>query len=120
MSKKTVVLGASANEERYSYKAVEKLLAYGHEVIAIGNKISSINTVPIVVDLLPIEAVDTITLYLSEKNQKNFYEYIFSLQPKRIIFNPGAENEELASLSAEKGIATLEACTLVMLATNQY
>jgi uncharacterized protein len=120
MSKKTVVLGASANTERYSFKAVEKLQARKHEVVAIGNKIGSINTVPIVVDLLPVDGVHTITLYLSEKNQKIFYEYIFSLQPKRIIFNPGAENAELASLAAEKGIAVLDACTLVMLATNQY
>jgi uncharacterized protein len=120
MEKKTVVLGASENKERYSNMAVRKLIAHNHPVIAVGNKGSVIGNTPIVVELLPHSDVDTITLYLNEKNQKKYYDYIFSLNPKRIIFNPGAENNELEELAKEKGIKTMQACTLVLLSTNQY
>ena len=64
--------------------------------------------------------IDTVTLYLNPVNQKEYYDYILSLKPQRIIFNPGAENEELAELATKKGILPVEACTLVMLSTNQY
>jgi uncharacterized protein len=120
MQKKTVVLGASENRERYSNMAVRKLIANNHPVIAIGIRHGVIENVPIVEELLPHSVVDTITLYLSEKNQKKYYNYIFSLSPKRIIFNPGTENDELEQLAIEKGIKTMNACTLVLLATGQY
>jgi uncharacterized protein len=120
MGKKTVVLGASDNIERYSNKAIRKLIANNHPVIAIGNKKTVVANIPIVEELLPHSDVDTITLYLNQKNQKKFYDYIISLQPKRIIFNPGTENIELEALAKENGIKTMEACTLVLLSTNQY
>jgi uncharacterized protein len=120
MQKKTVVLGASENEERASNMAVRKLVAHDHPVIAIGKKAGLIKNVPIVEELLPQAFIDTITLYLNEKNQKIYYDYIFSLNPKRIIFNPGAENDELEQLATKKGIKTMNACTLVLLSTNQY
>jgi uncharacterized protein len=120
MEKKTVVFGASENKERYSNMAVKKLVAYNHPVIAIGRKIGSINEVPIVEELLPISDVDTITLYLNATNQKKFYDYILALKPKRIIFNPGAENDELEQLAIQNSIKTMQACTLVLLSTNQY
>jgi predicted CoA-binding protein len=68
----------------------------------------------------PFKDIDTVTLYLNLQHQQEYHDYILSLNPKRIIFNPGAENDALASLAKEKGIKTLEACTLVMLSTNQY
>ncbi len=120
MQKKTVVLGASQNEDRYSNMAVKKLTAHNHPVTAIGNKEGSINDVKIIKDNPLIETVDTITLYLNPQNQKPYYDYILSLNPKRIIFNPGTENEELEKLATEKGIKTMDACTLVLLSTNQY
>jgi uncharacterized protein len=120
MNKKTIVLGASANPARYSNMAVRKLIAHNHSVIAIGRQKAVIENIPIVEELLPVSDVDTITLYLNAENQKKFYDYIFSLKPKRIIFNPGAENDELAANAALQGILTMEACTLVMLSTNQY
>jgi uncharacterized protein len=120
MIKKTVVLGASENKERYSNMAVKKLIAHNHPVIAIGRKAAVIGNTHIVEELLPHSDVDTITLYLNAENQKKYYDYIFSLNPKRIIFNPGAENDELEELAKEKGIKTMEACTLVLLSTNQY
>ena len=120
MKKKTVVLGASENTERYSNMAVKKLVAHNHPVIAIGRKAAVIGNTPIVEELLPHSGVDTITLYLNALNQKKYYDFIFSLNPKRIIFNPGAENDELEQLAKEKGIETMQACTLVLLSTNQY
>ncbi len=120
MSKKTVVLGASQNPERYSNMAVRKLVAYQHPVVAIGRRPGNINGTEIIKDHPVLEDVDTVTLYLNPGNQKPYYDYILSLQPKRIIFNPGAENEELEKIAADKGIASLEACTLVMLSTGQY
>jgi len=68
----------------------------------------------------PWKGIDTVTLYLNPRHQEEYYNYIMELNPKRIIFNPGAENDELASMAAKKGIQPVEACTLVMLATNQY
>ncbi len=120
MQKKTVVLGASQNEERYSNMAVKKLAAHNHPVTAIGNKEGIINDIKIIKNNPVINDVDTVTLYLNPDNQKPYYDYILSLKPKRIIFNPGAENDELEKLAAEKGIKTMEACTLVLLSTNQY
>lgn len=120
MQKKTVVLGASQNEDRYSNMAVKKLTAHNHPVTAIGNKEGSINDIKIIKDNPALEAVDTVTLYLNPQNQKPYYDYILSLNPKRIIFNPGTENEELQQLATAKGINTMEACTLVLLSTNQY
>ena len=120
MNKKTLVLGASEKSDRYSNMAVKKLVANNHDVIAIGNKEGEINNLKILKDTPAIDGVDTVTLYLNPANQKPYYDYILSLNPKRIIFNPGTENEELEKLVEDKGIKTMEACTLVLLSTNQY
>jgi len=118
--KKTLVLGASENEMRYSNLAVKKLIAHDHPVVALGKKAGMIGDTVIITDKKIIEDIDTVTLYLNAENQKPFYDYIVALNPKRIIFNPGAENEEFESLAQEKGIKTMEACTLVLLSTSQY
>lgn len=120
MQKNTVVLGASENTDRYSNMAVKKLVAHKHPVTAIGNKTGVINDIQILKDNPVLNDVDTVTLYLNPQNQKPYYDYILSLNPKRIIFNPGTENDELEKLAAKKGIATMDACTLVLLSTNQY
>ena len=120
MMKKTVVLGASENPERYSYLAVQNLTKQNHPIIAIGRKAGIVNGVSIITNHPPEKDVDTVTLYLNPIAQKEYYDYIFSLNPKRIIFNPGTENDELANLAKAKGIQTIEACTLVMLSTGQY
>lgn len=119
-SKKTVVLGASANTGRYSNIAVNKLNAYRHPVVAVGRREGKIGNVDIQTGEPEIDEVDTVTLYLNPGNQKPFYDYILGMKPKRIIFNPGTENYELEKLAEEKGIETIEACTLVMLSTGQY
>ena len=119
-NKKTLVLGASANPARYSYLAINKLRSKGHEVVGIGLKKGRVTDVHIQTEKMPINNLDTVTLYLNANNQKPYYDYILSQNPKRIIFNPGAENAELASLAKERGIIPQEACTLVLLSTGQY
>lgn len=118
--KKTLVLGASENPSRYSFLAIQRLLSHGHPVVAIGKKKGQIAGISIETGKIQIENIDTITLYLNPAHQKQYYNYILSLHPRRIIFNPGTENDELQELAHNNGIITLEACTLVMLATGQY
>ena len=120
MKNKTLVLGASENPDRYSNKAILKLLSKGKEVVAIGKIKGNVNGVEINTQQVPSDDIDTVTLYLNPLHQKPYYDYIVSLKPRRIIFNPGAENEELERIAAQNGINVLEACTLVMLSTGQY
>jgi uncharacterized protein len=118
--KKTLVLGASENPSRYSYLAIRKLTNHQHPIVAIGKKKGKVGDVEIETDHLPITDVDTVTLYLNARNQQVYYDYILSLQPKRIIFNPGTENNELEKLAQDNGIETVEGCTLVMLSIGNY
>lgn len=119
-TKTTLVIGASANPDRYSFLAVQKLTAHHHPVIALGVKKGEIGLVTIETEKKHFENIDTVTLYINPVLQQSYYEYILSLHPNRIIFNPGTENEELADLAKQNGINAVEACTLVMLGTGQY
>ncbi len=119
-SKRTLVIGASENPARYSYLAIKKLLAHGHEVLAIGNKKGEVEQVTIETEKIPFKDIDTVTLYLNPTNQKPYYDYILSLKPKRVIFNPGTENGELERKLSSHETNIMEACTLVMLSTGQY
>jgi uncharacterized protein len=118
--KKTLVLGASANPARYSFLAIQRLRQHGHPVKAIGLRKAVVEDVQIENAPSPANDIDTVTLYLRPTLQQQYYDYILSLNPKRIIFNPGTENEELQKLASDNGIKTMEACTLVMLGTNQF
>lgn len=118
--KKTLIIGASTNPQRYSYLALERLRNAGHEVVAIGKQPGALRDVPITTEKTAYPGIDTVTLYLNPAHQAEYYDYILSLHPKRIIFNPGAENETLAQLAKDNGIQTMDACTLVLLSTGQY
>jgi len=120
VAKKTVVLGASDNPARYSYLALKKLQSHHHPVVAIGKKKGKVGEVMIQTDHLPVEGVDTITLYLNPQNQKEYYDYILELKPNRIIFNPGTENNDLIKQAKDNGIEPVIGCTLVMLSTGMY
>lgn len=117
---KTLVIGASENTDRYSNKAVKLLRIHNQEVIAIGNRKGKIDDTDIITEKTNFEGVHTITLYIGKARQPEYYEYIFSLKPKRIIFNPGTENDELLKLAAQNNIKTIEKCTLVMLNTGLF
>jgi predicted CoA-binding protein len=118
--KKTLVIGASDNPQRYSYLAMNRLRGKGHPVVAIGRKMVRVGDVDIETTPKDFPEVDTVTLYLNPSSQKEYYDYILSLHPRRIIFNPGAENPELEELAQANGIEPVEACTLVLLSTGQY
>lgn len=120
MDKKTLVIGASEHEERYSNKAIRSLRAHGHTVVALGKNKGQVGDVTIQTERLPFEDIDTITLYINPSLQKDYVDYLLSLKPKRIIFNPGAENESFERAAKEQGVATLPACTLVLLSTGQF
>jgi len=119
--KKTIVIGASTKDYRYSNKAVCLLDDYKHEVIAIGNRKGNIRDIRIVTDKQKVENVDTVTLYLSPKHQEEYYNYILNdIKPNRIIMNPGTENSILKELAEDKGIKVEEQCTLIMLNIDTY
>jgi predicted CoA-binding protein len=119
-AKKTLVLGASGNPSRYSFLAMNRLKAHKHPVVAVGRRETEVAGIRVSKSPVVEEGVDTVTLYLNPTHQKEYYDYILDLQPKRIIFNPGTENPELMKMAKEKGIEPVVACTLVMLATGQY
>ena len=120
VKKKTLVLGASANPNRYSFLAINKLRQSGHPVVAIGKREVQVNDVAVATTQKHFDDVDTVTLYLNATNQQPYYNYILSLKPKRLIFNPGAENDELFALAKQNHIQPMEACTLVLLSTGQF
>ena len=118
--KKTLVIGASPNPYRYSNKAVSLLNKHGHSVIALGIREGTIDGIDIKKELIPINDLHTITLYVGAKRQPQYYKYILSLNPKRIIFNPGTENDELLDLIKNRNIEAVEHCTLVMLNSGEF
>ena len=120
--KKTVIIGATNNPSRYAYLAAEMLDQHKHEFVPVGirkgevfgQNILNIAEKPHVMD------VNTVTLYIGPQHQQEWYDYILSLKPKRIIFNPGTENPEFERLAEQSGAEAVEACTLVMLRTGQF
>ena len=119
-TKKTLVLGASANPARYSYMAIRSLVSREHPVVGIGLKEEEVAGVKIHTKQIPLKNIDTVTLYLNPARQRDYYNYIIGLEPKRVIFNPGTENPEFYQLLKSNNIQVEPACTLVMLSTGQY
>jgi predicted CoA-binding protein len=118
--KKTLVIGASANPQRYSYICTNLLSECKHEVVALGNKPGIISKHAIITLFPESKDFDTVTMYLNENLQKEYYDKIIDLKPKRVIFNPGTENQEFMEILKKEGILPIEACTLVLLRTNQF
>jgi predicted CoA-binding protein len=118
--KKTVVIGASTNPDRYSNKAIRALVANGIETYALGLKSGEVAGVAITHSPPSTDGIDTVSLYVGPSNQEAWVDTILALNPNRILFNPGTENPELELFFKEKGIKTEHACTLVLLSTHQY
>ena len=119
-NKKSVVIGASPNESRYSNKAVKLLSGYSHTVVPVGIKNGQINNLEIIKGKPEIKNVHTVTLYVGKKRQPEYYDYIISLKPQRVIFNPGTENYEFYSILRDKNIEVVQNCTLVMLNSGNF
>jgi predicted CoA-binding protein len=120
MKKKTLIIGATTNTERYAYTAAVFLNNAAQPFELFGIKKGEVLGKQIQNEFPENHDFHTLTLYLSPNNQKAYYDKILNIKPQRIIFNPGTENPELAQLAREKGIETVNACTLVLLNTNQY
>lgn len=119
-NKKTLVLGASPQAWRFSYKAAHRLQAHEHDIVLLGRQKAVVAGAEIQTAIPEMEDIDTVTMYLNPTNQQPYYEDIIRLQPNRIVFNPGSENPELAALARQHDIEVVEACTLVMLANGLY
>lgn len=119
-NKKTLVLGATTKPSRYAYVAIQRLVENGHSVIAIGQNTGEVSGITINTKKIPLKNIDTVTLYLNPTRQKEYYNYIIEVKPKRVLFNPGTENPEFYQLLKANGIQVEVACTLVLLSTNQY
>ena len=117
---KTLIIGASDNPERYAYKAAERLLAHNHEIELLGLRPKTIFGQTIDTERKEYADIDTVTLYVGPQRQPEYYHYIVSLKPRRVIFNPGTENEEFYNILKENNIKSEVACTLVLLGTGQY
>lgn len=117
---KTLVIGASENPERYSFKAINMLREYNHEVEAIGAREGKVADVSFSSEQKDFKDIHTVSLYINPTIQKAYFAYIISLNPERIIFNPGTENGDFYELLVETDIEILEACTLVLLRSNQF
>ncbi|MEO6285045.1 MAG: CoA-binding protein [Dyadobacter sp.] len=118
--KRTLIIGASSNPSRYAYLAAQKLRNYGHPILLLGRRKGLALGEEIHLEKIKWEDVDTVTLYINPSHQPEYYDYIISLNPKRVIFNPGTENSEFKNILLNKNIIPIEACTLVMLSIGQY
>lgn len=118
--KKTLIIGATTNTDRYAYRAAHMLTQKGHPIVNIGIKQGEVAGVDIEKPGKPFQDIDTVTLYIGPDLQPNYYDYILDTKPKRVIFNPGTENPAFQKSLETHGITVLDACTLVLLSTNQY
>ncbi len=118
---KVAILGASDNPERYAFKAFKMLKEYGHTPLPVTPKLTVLDGTPVysMLDEVP-RPVDTLTMYVGPAVSSSMLGQIISLKPRRVIFNPGAENPDLQNKLASAGILVEEACTLVLLKTNQF
>lgn len=119
-NRKTMVIGASLKSWRYSHMAIHALRKHGHEVVAVGLREGQVADVRIIKEHPHFADIHTVSMYVGKDRQDVYYDYLLSIRPQRVIFNPGAENDELEGILRENGIEVLEACTLVMLSTNQF
>ncbi|WP_395743733.1 CoA-binding protein [Prosthecobacter sp.] len=118
---RVVIVGASDKPERYSHRALLLLRKHGHEVVPVHPRLAEIEGIPVVSDLSAISgAVDTVTMYVGAAISDGLRDKLLGLKPRRVIFNPGAENALLAVDLEKAGIACADACTLVLLNTGQF
>ncbi|MFN4145097.1 MAG: CoA-binding protein [Runella sp.] len=118
--KKTLIIGASTNPARYAYIAAHRLVTYQHPIELLGLKEGEVAGNLIKTGKPFLENIDTVTLYIGPQHQPEWYDYVLTLKPKRVIFNPGTENPEFQQILLQHNIEALEACTLVLLSTGAF
>lgn len=119
---KTVIVGSTPKPYRYAFTAAERLREAGYPFVPLGIQEGEVlgESILLIHKKPMIDNVHTITLYINARRQKDWYDYLLSLNPERIIFNPGAENATFKKMAEKKGIKCQEACTLVMLSVGNY
>jgi predicted CoA-binding protein len=121
MGQKVAILGASSKKDRYSYKAFQMLQDYGHTPLPVSPKLQELEGIKAYANIKDVPAgVDTLTMYVGPETSTKLQTDILNLKPKRVIFNPGSENVELEKALEEAGVHVIEACTLVLLRTEQF
>ena len=120
MDKPTLVIGASPNPSRFSHRAVEDLVHFNYTVFAVGLRDGEIEGIPIQKPFPVLPEIHTVTLYVGIRNQPFYYDFIISLKPRRVIFNPGSENEEFEKQLESMGAEVVRGCTLVMLYNGSF
>ena len=121
MEKTTLILGASPNPDRFSYKAMRSLQRREIPFIASGLRDVTVGDFTIHKGIpKKCGPIHTVTLYMSARHQKDYYKDILALHPKRIIFNPGTANPELEELATKEGINCVRDCMLIMLSNGNY
>ena len=118
--KKTLIVGATNNPDRYAYKAANRLVEAGHEIVPFGIKKGVVAGVEMINDWGNFEAIDTVTMYIGASRQGDYIDKIISIKPKRVIFNPGTENPAFEKELIAANIEVQIACTLVMLSLKSY
>lgn len=118
--KKTLVIGASTNEERYSYKCIDMLRENNIETVALGRRVGKVLDVEISSEMKSYTDIDTVAVYMSAKNLKAYEDYIVNLRPRRVLFPPGTENPDFEARLTKEKIEHEQSCPLVMLATKIY
>jgi predicted CoA-binding protein len=114
------VLGASPNPERFSYKAVKLLVRHGNQVVPLGKRKGTIGDLAIVTGQPVLTDVDTVLIYLAPGHQGEIFDYVLSLRPKRVVFNPGTESPEFEEILESYGIKVIKDCSLVMIASGRF
>ena len=99
---------------------IKSLIRYGFGVVALGNRKGSISGIEILSGRPEIVGIHTISLYLNPTNQKEYYSYLLSLKPERIIFNPGTYNDELIKIAEQNNIECVLDCALIMISQSRY
>ncbi len=118
--KNVLLLGASMKPFRYSHLAVKALSKNQFPVYPVGREEGDINGIPVNTKLPPVQKYHTVTVYLNQKNQKDYYEKIFLYSPERVIFNPGTENPEFKELCQQRNVEVVENCTLELLEAGKF
>lgn len=121
MKKKVAILGASNKPERYAHKAYKMLQEYGHETFLVHPSLDKVEDKKVYKNLSEVpQPIDTLTMYVGPQISSGLIEEIRKLSPRRIIFNPGSENEDIVEALGDTDIQMMEACTLVLLRTGQF
>lgn len=116
MAKTVVVLGATPNPDRYAYRAMRALLHHGYHAVPVNPTVPEVLGQPCFKSVSEVTTpIDTVTMYVGAARSEPLIPEILAAKPRRIVFNPGAENENLAAEAEKAGIEVVRGCTLVML-----